>query len=38
MSLLTVEEGIFEVEGTAGDTRLREEDFDTWLVKHSVIV
>ena len=36
VSLLTIEEGIFEVKVTAGDTHLGGEDFDTRLVKHFV--
>ena len=31
VSLLTIEEGIFEVKATAGDTHLGGEDFDNWL-------
>jgi molecular chaperone DnaK (HSP70) len=34
VSLLTVEEGIFEVKATAGDTHLGGEDFDNRLVNH----
>lgn len=34
VSLLTIEEGIFEVKATAGDTHLGGEDFDTALVEH----
>ena len=34
MSLLTIEEGIFEVRSTAGDTHLGGEDFDNRLVNH----
>ena len=34
--LSTIEEGIFEVKATAGDTLLGGEDFDTRLVKHFV--
>ena len=34
VSLLTIEEGIFEVKATAGDTHLGGEDFDTRLVNH----
>ena len=34
MSLLTIEEGIFEVKSTAGDTHLGGEDFDNRLVNH----
>ncbi|CAL9055154.1 unnamed protein product [Musa banksii] len=36
VSLLTVEEGIFEVKATAGDTHLGGEDFDNRLVNHFV--
>ena len=34
MSLLTIEDGIFEVKSTAGDTHLGGEDFDNRLVSH----
>ncbi|KAI0683855.1 Hsp70 protein-domain-containing protein, partial [Cerioporus squamosus] len=34
VSLLTIEEGIFEVKGTADDTHLGGEDFDNRLVMH----
>merc|ERR1711998_533669 len=34
VSLLTIEEGIFEVKSTAGDTHLGGEDFDNRLVDH----
>jgi molecular chaperone DnaK (HSP70) len=34
VSLLTIEEGIFEVKATAGDTHLGGEDFDNSLVNH----
>ncbi|KAH8704247.1 molecular chaperone Hsp70 [Talaromyces proteolyticus] len=34
VSLLTIEEGIFEVKATAGDTHLGGEDFDSRLVNH----
>ncbi|KAF7321648.1 hypothetical protein MKEN_00686000 [Mycena kentingensis (nom. inval.)] len=34
VSLLTIEEGIFEVKATAGDTHLGGEDFDNHLVNH----
>jgi L1 cell adhesion molecule like protein len=34
VSLLTIEEGIFEVRATAGDTHLGGEDFDNRLVNH----
>merc|ERR1711900_134871 len=34
VSLLTIEEGIFEVKATAGNTHLGGEDFDNRLVAH----
>ena len=34
VSLLTIDEGIFEVKATAGDTHLGGEDFDNRLVDH----
>merc|ERR1712232_725817 len=34
VSILTIEEGIFEVKSTAGDTHLGGEDFDNRLVDH----
>ena len=34
VSLLTIEEGIFEVHATAGDTHLGGEDFDNRMVSH----
>jgi L1 cell adhesion molecule like protein len=34
VSLLTIEEGIFEVKATGGDTHLGGEDFDNCLVNH----
>lgn len=34
VSLLTIEEGVFEVKATAGDTHLGGEDFDNRLVEH----
>ncbi|KAI5073338.1 hypothetical protein GOP47_0011351 [Adiantum capillus-veneris] len=34
VSILTIEEGIFEVKATAGDTHLGGEDFDSRLVNH----
>jgi len=34
VSLLTIEDGIFEVKATAGDTHLGGEDFDNRLVAH----
>ena len=36
VSLLTVEEGIFEVKATAGNNHLGGEDFDNLLVSHFV--
>jgi L1 cell adhesion molecule like protein len=36
VSLLTIEEGIFEVKSTAGDTHLGGEDFDNRMVNHFV--
>merc|ERR1712137_85667 len=36
VSLLTIEEGIFEVKSTAGDTHSGGEDFDNRLVNHFV--
>merc|ERR1712139_567234 len=36
VSLLTIEEGMFEVKATAGDTHLGGEDFDDRLVNHFV--
>ncbi|KAF8364742.1 hypothetical protein HHK36_033282 [Tetracentron sinense] len=36
LSLLTIQEGIFEVKATAGDTHLGGEDFDNRLVNHFV--
>ncbi|CAG8801180.1 22058_t:CDS:2 [Gigaspora margarita] len=36
VSLLAIEEGIFEVKATAGDTHLGGEDFDNRLVNHFV--
>ncbi|WZZ35433.1 hypothetical protein YC2023_018834 [Brassica napus] len=36
VSLLTIEEGIFEVKATAGDTHLSGEDFDNRMVNHFV--
>ena len=34
VSLLTIEEGIFEVKATAGDTHLGGSDFDNRMVNH----
>ena len=34
VSILTIEDGIFEVKATAGDTHLGGEDFDNLLVQH----
>merc|ERR1712002_268240 len=36
VSLLTIEEGIFEVKSTSGDTHLGGEDFDNRMVNHFV--
>merc|ERR1719327_220291 len=36
VSILTIEEGIFEVKSTAGDTHLGGEDFDNLMVDHFV--
>ncbi|XVF83644.1 hypothetical protein PTKIN_Ptkin16aG0506400 [Pterospermum kingtungense] len=36
VSLLTIEQGIFEVKATAGDTHLGGEDFDNRMVNHFV--
>ncbi|VVT56994.1 uncharacterized protein SAPINGB_P005481 [Magnusiomyces paraingens] len=36
VSLLTIEDGIFEVNATAGDTHLGGEDFDNRLVNHFI--
>jgi len=36
VSLLSIEEGVFEVKATAGDTHLGGEDFDNRLVNHFV--
>uniref|UniRef100_A0A8C7JFX3 Heat shock protein family A (Hsp70) member 1B n=1 Tax=Oncorhynchus kisutch TaxID=8019 RepID=A0A8C7JFX3_ONCKI len=36
ISILTIEDGIFEVKATAGDTHLGGEDFDNRLVNHFV--
>uniref|UniRef100_A0A672JYW2 Heat shock cognate 71 kDa protein n=1 Tax=Sinocyclocheilus grahami TaxID=75366 RepID=A0A672JYW2_SINGR len=36
VSILTIEDGIFEVKATAGDTHLGGEDFDNQMVKHFV--
>ena len=34
VSVLNIEDGVFEVKATAGDTHLGGEDFDTLLVEH----
>ena len=34
VSLLTIDEGVFEVKATAGDTHLGGEDFDNRMVDH----
>ena len=36
VSLLTIDEGIFEVKATAGDTHLGGEDFDNRMVNHFI--
>ncbi|KAI8074087.1 hsp71-like protein [Gongronella butleri] len=36
VSLLTIEDGVFEVKATAGDTHLGGEDFDNRLVNHFI--
>ena len=36
MSILTIEDGIFEVKSTAGDTHLGGEDFDNRMVNHFI--
>ena len=36
VTLLSIEEGVFEVKSTAGDTHLGGEDFDTRLVHHFI--
>ena len=36
VSLLTIEEGVFKVKPTAGDTHLGGEDFDNRLINHFV--
>ncbi|XP_014206593.1 heat shock 70 kDa protein cognate 4-like [Copidosoma floridanum] len=36
VSILTIEDGIFEVKSTAGDTHLGGEDFDSRMVNHFV--
>ena len=36
MSILTIEDGIFEVKATAGDTHLGGEDFDNRMVDHFI--
>jgi len=36
VSLLTIDEGVFEVNATAGDTHLGGEDFDNKLVNHCI--
>merc|ERR1711892_1649355 len=36
VSILTIEEGIFEVKSTAGDTKLGGQDFDNRMVDHFV--
>ncbi|XP_054947080.1 LOW QUALITY PROTEIN: heat shock cognate 71 kDa protein-like [Physeter macrocephalus] len=36
VSILTIEDRIFEVKSTAGDTHLGGEDFDNWMVNHFI--
>ena len=36
VSLLVIEDGVFEVKSTAGDTHLGGEDFDNRMVNHFV--
>jgi L1 cell adhesion molecule like protein len=36
LSVLTLDEGVFEVKATAGDTHLGGEDFDSLMVEHCV--
>lgn len=36
VSILTIEDGIFEVKSTAGDTHLGGEDFDNRMVNHFI--
>ena len=36
VSLLTIDDGMFEVKATAGDTHLGGEDFDTRMVTHFI--
>jgi L1 cell adhesion molecule like protein len=36
LSILTLDDGVFEVKATAGDTHLGGEDFDSLLVEHCV--
>jgi len=36
VSLLSIDDGVFEVKATAGDTHLGGEDFDTRLVEHFI--
>lgn len=38
VSLLAIDEGVFEVKATAGDTHLGGEDFDNRLLSHFVQV
>ncbi len=34
MSLLTIDDGVFEVKATAGDTHLGGEDFDSTILEY----
>ena len=36
VSILTIEDGIFEVKSTSGDTHLGGEDFDNRMVNHFI--
>lgn len=36
VSIVNIEDGVFEVKATAGDTHLGGEDFDTKMVEHSI--
>ena len=37
VSLLTIDDGVFEVKATAGDTHLGGEDFDSRIVEHFIL-
>jgi len=36
VSVLVIEDGVFEVKATNGDTHLGGEDFDNWIVSHCI--